>query len=372
VIALVYLARAAEGLDPLRRFRDSYAAHPAGIDHNLVVIYKGFRQAGALDAARAVFAPLRHAGIELPDAGYDIGAYLGAARRLADDYVCFVNTFTEVAAAGWLGHLHRQAVSPEVGIAGATGSYESLHSSLELANKVRWLCNDLRIPYDRRLVHYYDFVLRVACPTWKRRGSGARISAAEDLLARLKAWRWRYRASRSFVEAARRASPALPVNEQFERHWSQLLRPGRPMADYAQFPPFPNPHVRTNGFMLRRDRLLELGFPTPPSKIAACAFESGAEGLTSRLRRRGLRARVVDRQGRGYDVHEWPGSRTFRLQEQQDLLVRDKQTRAFDAMPPGERYTHRRLTWGSYAGPAPADFPDLDLPFADDAARLAA
>ena len=70
-------------------------------------------------------------------------------------------------------------------------------------------------------------------------------------------------------------------------------------------------------------------------------------------------------------VRDWSRSRTFRLSGQEDLLLRDNQTRSFDAMPPGERSTHRRLTWGDYVGPPPADFPDLGLPFAIDRAATA-
>lgn len=365
-IALVYLARHAEGTAPLHRFKDSYTRHAAGIEHELVVIYKGFRQTSSLDSSRSIFASLPHVGIEIADTGFDIGAYLVTAAKVNHEYLCFVNTFTEIAAGGWLGHLYRCAALPGVGIAGATGSYESLKSSLELTNKLRWLCNEVRIGYDERLVYYYDFIVGLACPTWKARGAGRPVSSLETFLARLKALRWRYKGSASLADVFRPARPAAPLDDQFERHWNQLLGPGRPMADYAQFPAFPNPHIRSNGFMVNRELLLESGFKAPDSKIGACAFESGTDSLTSRLRRNGFRSMVVDSQGCGYDVQDWSRSRTFRLSEQEDLLLHDKQTRSFDLMSAGERLTHRRLTWGDYAGPPPEDFPDAGLRFAID------
>jgi hypothetical protein len=244
-----------------------------------------------------------------------------------------------------------------------------LRSSLELQNKLRWLCNDADVPFDERLIRYYHFMLRDTSPTWLRRARGDAISPAEAFVARLKAIRWRYRASRSLREALGPAGGSL--DERFRRHWAQLLQPGRPMADYAQFPAFPNPHVRTNGFVMRRDRLLDMGFTAPPTKIAACAFESGAHGLTARLRAGGLRSVVVDRAGRAYDVPEWPRSATFRLARQEELLVTDKQTRAFAAMPDAEQATLRRLAWGDGLVPAPVDLPDLGLSFSVDEAGLA-
>lgn len=365
-LALVYLARHAEGLAPLRRFVASHAGHHAGAEHELVVIYKGYEQASTLEAARAVFASHPHLGIEIPDAGFDIGAYLAAAARLKHEYLCFVNTFTEVAADGWLGYLYRNAASPDVGIAGATASYESLNTSLKLTNKLRWLCNELRIGYDPRLVYYYDFILDLACGTWKAEGSGRPVSSFEALLARLKALRWRIKGSATLADMFRPASTNVPLDDQFERHWRQLLRPGRMMADYARFPEFPNPHVRSNGFIVNRERLNETGFKAPDSKIGSCVFESGLDSLTSRMRRNGLRALVVDKLGGGYDVQDWSRSRTFRLAGQEGLILHDKQTRSFETMPPGEQYTHRRLTWGDYLGPAVTDFPDVGLRLAVD------
>ena len=367
-IALAYLARHAEGAAPLRRFVESHTRHPPGIEHELVVIYKGFRQAGSLDAARSIFASLPHVGIEVADSGFDIGAYLTAAARLDHEFLCFVNTFTEITAGGWLGHLYRNAMSADVGIAGATGSYESLKSSLKLANKLRWLCNEARIGYDERLVHYYDFIVGAACRPWKAQGTRRPLSAWRSLRSRLGKLYVRLEGAASLADLVRPVSPHLPLEDQFERHWNQLLRPGRLMADYAQFPPFPNPHIRSNGFMVNRARLLELGFEAPSSKIGACAFESGADSLTARLRRKGLRAVIVDREGRGFDVQDWSRSRTFRLGGQEGLILHDNQTRRFESMPPGERVAHCRLTWGDYLGAPPDDYPDVGLRFSVDEA----
>jgi hypothetical protein len=358
-LALVYLARKAEGEGPLRRFVDTYLRHPAGIDHDLVVIYKGFGQSKDLTHARSLIRAIPHMGIELTDTGFDIGAYLVAARQLEHDFLCFVNTFTEVVADGWLLSLYRAASSPAVGIVGAMGSYESLHSTLKLSHKVRWLCNEAAIAYDERLDHYFDFVTAVVCKAWRARGKGEQLPAGAKLLEYAKTLGWRLRSSASAGDFFQPLASGVPLDEQFERRWRTLIGTGRHFEDYARIRTFPNPHIRTNGFMLARRRLLELGFDTPTTKMHACFFESGMHGVTSRLRENGLGAIVVGKDGRGFDVQDWFRSNTYRLGDQSNLLITDNQTRRMSEMPPGSRLTHMRLAWGDYAGAAPKDYPNL-------------
>ena len=158
-IAVVYLARQAEGTDPLRKFAGSYLRHPAGVAHDLVVVYKGYERSADLGAARQVLGTLPHIDIEVSDEGFDIGAYLEASNRLDHEYVCFTNTFTEISADDWLRHLYRYASSPAVGIVGAMGSFESLSTSVAIIHKILWLCNDVSVKYDERLNYYYDFII---------------------------------------------------------------------------------------------------------------------------------------------------------------------------------------------------------------------
>lgn len=116
--------------------------------------------------------------------------------------------------------------------------------------------------------------------------------------------------------------------------------------------------------MIDRRRLLKLGSESINTKIDACAFESSADSLTARLRRQGLAILVVGRSGQDYDVWDWAHSRTFRLGNQEELLLTDNQSRNFDRMSAGTRSAHLRITWGDYLQPAPPDFPDLGFRFA--------
>jgi hypothetical protein len=111
------------------------------------------------------------------------------------------------------------------------------------------------------------------------------------------------------------------LDEQFRRRWRRLVSPGHGKFVYTRFPTFPNPHIRSNGFMIDRRRLLELGSDLIRTKIDACGFESGIDSLTARVRRQGMAALVVGRGGQDYDVPDWTHSGTFRLGQQKNLLL---------------------------------------------------
>lgn len=128
------------------------------------------------------------------------------------------------------------------------------------------------------------------------------------------------------------------------RHWPlQLARLPRARRDY---PRFPNPHVRTNAFMLDRRAVVEMGLERAEDKRATYLLESGRKSITRVVQDRGLRAVVVGRDGRAYDVEDWPASRTFRSGEQENLIVADNQTRDYQAASRRRRRRMSRDSWG--------------------------
>ncbi len=112
------------------------------------------------------------------------------------------------------------------------------------------------------------------------------------------------------------------------------------------FPAFPNPHLRSNAFAMRRDRAAEiLGSYTIAGKLDTFQIESGADGLTRRVLAQGLTCLIVGADGRGYPPQHWAESETFRQGEQANLLVHDNQTRAFARMNAAERSVLIAKTW---------------------------
>jgi hypothetical protein len=272
LVEIVYLARYSNGLGPVRRFLDSYLAHDAGLPHSLGIICKGFPADLGVEAevARAGLSPRF---FRTSDAGMDIGAYIACARTVTAQFVCFLNSYSEINAHGWLAKLMAPAQQPGVGVSGATGSFESLCSSLvnDMAREWRSL---------------------VGSP----RTAGARM--------------------RLLLHAIRR------------------------------FPGRPNPHLRTNGFVIRPSLFQTLSLKGP-GKDAALQFEGGYASMTRQLRRRGLVSVVVGADGRIFAENDWPESQTFRYLDQSNLLIHDNQTRRYQNANMVERDYLGKLAWGS-------------------------
>lgn len=274
-ISVVHLVWRPLGPAVLAQFVAAYRRHAAGVPHQLVVVYNGF--AGSADRApyEDLLAGVEHQPLVLPRPVQDLPAYRAAARALAGEYVCFLNSYSEPLAPGWLAHLHAHAARPGVGLVGASGSWES-HASI--------VARLLRL-----------------------NGRGPR---------------------------------ALAV---YAYGWAHVQRAAR------MYDPFPNHHVRTNGFMLRRELMLALRWPAIRTKADALAFESGRAGLTRQVEARGLGVLVVGRDGRGYAPADWWRSGTYRCGDQQNLLIADNRTRQFgnfDTLDPTTKAGVVVNTWG--------------------------
>jgi hypothetical protein len=132
--AVVYLARAADGLDRIERFLSSYRTHPAGMPHDLVLLLKGCN-ADQATAIRGLAQGAACAFLQVPDAGFDLGSYFHAAHRIDHDQVCFLNTHSHIQVPEWLAIMAGHMDDPAVAMVGATGSWESQYTSWALTRR---------------------------------------------------------------------------------------------------------------------------------------------------------------------------------------------------------------------------------------------
>jgi hypothetical protein len=130
--AVVYLARGiGGGLALAKAFFEGYAAHPAGVAHDLIILAKGW-QGVAMDgpAGREALDRLAHAAgatiVDLPDDGFDWGAYMRTVTKIDHEWVCFLNTHSQIEADDWLLKLATAAQQPGIGAAGATASFGTI------------------------------------------------------------------------------------------------------------------------------------------------------------------------------------------------------------------------------------------------------
>lgn len=113
------------------------------------------------------------------------------------------------------------------------------------------------------------------------------------------------------------------------------------------FKPFPNPHIRTNAFMIKRTLFLELKHKPFVSKFAAYQFESGRKGFTEQLKKMGYSALVVDKNGKPCKEQDWKSSSTFWINNQENLLIADNQTSIYTAATIAEKKRMTWLAWGT-------------------------
>jgi len=113
------------------------------------------------------------------------------------------------------------------------------------------------------------------------------------------------------------------------------------------FPPFPNPNIRTNGFALSRELALLLDWPPPQRKLDAWRLESGKRSITHQVLERGLQALVVGRDGVGYPPERWQKSATFRSGDQRNLLIADNRTNQYAEAGPELRRRLEQMAWGA-------------------------
>ena len=155
------------------------------------------------------------------------------------------------------------------------------------------------------------------------------------------------------------------LDEEYRRMWGYQTGPNGTWSVFSQFPPFPNPHIRSNGFLISRKRFLDLAIADIKTKYDACIFESGINSMTAQIRRQGLKAVVVGRSGEGFSIRPI-GLRARLLGWGPKAICSLPTIRAVNLTSwlRESRATHARMTWGDYLAPAPSDFPDVGLSFA--------
>jgi len=285
-LALVYLARGTNGgLPAVKSFFEAYDAYPARCPHELIVIVKGWSGVEGQDELRQLAQAHAARLVELPDDGFDWGAYMRLAPQLSHEWLCFLNTHSRPRVGGWLNLLKKAADAggSRFGAVGATASRQT-------------------------------------------------------------------------------SAPILPLPSP---KYSILLYPLR-MSSYAfrfltnigDFSSFPNPHLRSNAFLVRRELFVDFVSTQkiPCCKRDAAMLESGRSGFSAFLAQRGLKALVAGADGKVYESEHWVNSETFRVPGQSNLLVTDNQTTSYEAAAPSFRKMLEKAAWGKILSRSKACF----------------
>ena len=272
-VAVLYIGFKEYGLTPFKAFLESYRSKSAGLTHTLNIALKGFADLG--DARQYIdeISDLDCTSFVVNNTGYDIGTYYDFARNSSYSYYCFLNSKSLILDNNWLGKIYDYAQLPDVGMVGATGSFESL------------------------LTDYLQ----------QRKEAG-------------KLW-W-------------------PWREMVRNSWFNELR------HRLYFPSFPNIHLRTNAFMIRKEVFLNLRHRPIINRIDAARFESGRHSVSRQIKSMKLNVLVVGRDGNAYNSDNWAESGTFWQGNQTNLLVADNQTEKYDTSIEAQRRLLSRKAWG--------------------------
>jgi hypothetical protein len=132
------------------------------------------------------------------------------------------------------------------------------------------------------------------------------------------------------------------IFRRFSSSLYDLLRFDHYLADYI---PYPNPHIRTNAFMIERDRFLALKVPSFTTKSNVYKFECGRQSLTQQIVEQDLRPVVLGRDGHIYEAADWKSSSTYWIDQQANLIAADNRTRDYSEGTPQIRAQLQACAW---------------------------
>jgi glycosyltransferase involved in cell wall biosynthesis len=333
--AVVYLARYSPSYVGINEFLNSYEEFPAGTTHTLYILAKGFPDAGSIQILRNMLSEreLNSEIIEIEDSvGYDLQAYMVAAKNIEENEICFINTFSVLKATNWLLKLKGAYEQNNVGMVGGTGSFESIRNSWEAYLKFQIISD--RYKFNRKLVRDFYSLSQNLNPNAKK-VYDSKILRIKKYLGDIKHKRPNFNLSRDLDSINRELNEIIMNHDGFNF--------------VKDFPFFPNPHLRTNFFMINKNdfMLFEKKLLESPTKMACSIVESGFESLSRHFLKKGKRLLVVNSDGDFFDLERWVESNTFRLGSQAKLLCSDNRTGEFCEMDDYSKLTHQKFTYGS-------------------------
>jgi glycosyltransferase involved in cell wall biosynthesis len=332
-IAVVYLARPVTGVTHIKEFAESYKKYASGSDHDLIVILKGLRKYGEEAHIRNLFSDINAKFVIIPDDGFDIHAYINITKSTDYEYYLFCNTYTIINTDNWLRKI-TQHLKEGVGLIGTSASYESLSDSWKVMQKINWLITVKHVRYDDAFAKKYSFYIQHLAPSW--------ISVNGFNFKGL------YRQFRRKVGDLIKKRPpySAGLDEEFDEVWKQAKATEASFQFLKNFPSFPNPHIRSTGFLIAKSVIQRFNFNVKNSKEACALFESGLGSLTSKVIQSGLGVLVVNSDGIAFGIEDWEESQTFRPYGGGKNIFDDNHSKAWCLQNKESKGLLRELTWG--------------------------
>lgn len=333
-VAVCYLARLSSDPTEIERFLVSYVSNQTKVKHSLIIIAKGESRSKDLEDTDRMLKRFKIEAITYwvsDTIGYDIHAYKTIFDQVNSrfDFFIFLKTSSQITSPQWLEVYLNSFNDAEVGIVGATASYESLNSSWHAILNAQNKFFAGEIGYIEAL--HWIWIL-------SPNGSKLKLFAVNT-----------YFHLKKFVK---KGILYMAINEhellsQAREAFLRATSDGQAFNFLKDFPLFPNPHIRTSAFMIRTSTLNLINFELSSDRTSVAKFESGSNSLTNQIQALGLKAVVVGVNQKTYDLLEWKSSETFRELEQRNLVISDNRTDDYKNMDTRVRNTHQSITWGN-------------------------
>ncbi len=291
-ITVIFLSRFEDnGFDKSVRFIESYKKYQAGIEHDLIIISKGWERSTDYKKLVILAKSIRANILVLPDTGFDWGSYMIVVPTLVTDYVCFLNTNSYIISDNWLKILYSAIKNTNIGIAGATASWE-IGPTRDLKNILILLKNSSKIRNEK------NRIVRIIKIIW-----------------------------------------ILINNFNLSHFFNAIFFPLQ----------FPNYHIRSNAFITHLNLFKEYikNKKMPKIKLDAYYLESGYCSLTRFIMKQGLNAVVVSKNGDIYFENEWNKSKTFRTSKQENAIIFDNHQKNYQISNKKYKLFLERITWGT-------------------------
>jgi hypothetical protein len=112
-----------------------------------------------------------------------------------------------------------------------------------------------------------------------------------------------------------------------------------------RFKKFPAPHIRTNAFFTSKTIFNSIPLVKVSNKMEAYYFENGKNSMTQQVLRMRLHCIVIDRYGTPFNISAWASSKTFWIDNQENLLISDNQTNNYHNASHQEKKLFNKIAW---------------------------
>tara|TARA_Y100000992_G_scaffold284041_1_gene233853 strand:+ start:968 stop:1786 length:819 start_codon:yes stop_codon:yes gene_type:complete len=114
------------------------------------------------------------------------------------------------------------------------------------------------------------------------------------------------------------------------------------------FNPFPNPHIRTTGFLIKgvdyinfmQDKIIE-------TKEDVWKIESGKYSLTNYFKNLDYNIYIINSDGQKFLEKDWKISKTYNYSDQNKSIISDRHIRKYHNSNSDEKLKFQKNTWGS-------------------------